>query len=417
MSEIQPFARLPRGLAPLGYRDFTLYWLGLTTTNTGRWIEQIGVVWLVYQITDAPLLVGLLGAGRAVPAIVLSPIAGVVSDRISPRLLLFTTQATSLLASLALGLLIFYDAVELWHIYAEVTIQAIVTTFDAAARQTLFPRLVPRQILSRAVTLGITATRFSKFIGPPLGGFLIANVGLASPFFGNAITYVGLMVAVAAMRPLRRVVEPGERSFVSEFLEGIRYIFATPVLSGLLKLELVFGFFEMNPTMIAIIGREILGAGPQALGFLLAAPAVGSFLGIAWMLSIDRQVRSARFSIVRAFVYGAVLTFLSMSHSYAVSFAALAMIGVLEVQMTVNRTSIMQLAAPHHLRGRVMSNMGFVTRGVGPFSETQSGALATLVGPSLGLLTAASTIALAAGLTAIFNRKLWEFTLPDGHST
>jgi MFS family permease len=407
----EPFAQLPRGLAPLGYRDFALYWIGLITTNTGRWVELTGLVWLVYELTDSPLLVGLLGTARALPALILSPIAGVIADRVNQRLLLFVTQALALISSLCLAILVATGAVELWHIYAQVMVQASITAFDAVARQTLFPRLIPQSVLPQAVTLSITAARVSKFIGPVVGGLLIADLGLSAPFFVNAASFLGLMGALAWMRPTPYSTSGTSMSFRSEMAEGLRYIMSAPVLSGILKLEIVFSLFEMNPAMIAIIGREILDVGPRAMGLLLAAPALGSFVAISWLLYAQRMSRQGRLSLSSTLAYACVLVLLVFSPNYILSFIALACIGMLEVLLTVTRNTVMQLAAPEYMRGRVMANMATVSRGFGPLAETQSGLTATLLGPSISVLVAAGVVGLAAGLTAIFNRELWRFSL------
>ena len=410
LNEPRPFADLPRGLMPLGYRDFCLYWVGSATTNAGRWVELTGVVWLVYILTDSPLLVGFLGAARALPAVLLSPIAGVIADRLNLRTLLIVTQALALIGALLLTVLVATERVALWHIYALVFFQATINSFDAVIRQALFPRLVPRAVLPKAVTLNITANRVSKFIGPAAGGFLIAGLGVASPFLVNAITFLVMIAALLLMRPVSSDEPKAVAPFKKDILEGLRYIISRPVMSGILKLELAFGLFEMNPVMIAIIGREILGSGPEELGLLISAPALGSFAGIVWLLTIQRTRRQGRFALLCMGAYSGVLAVLAVSSSYVVSFVALSAIGVLEVLVTVTRSTIMQLAAPGQMRGRVMANMGTITRGVGPLAETQSGVLATMLGSASAVLTAAGVVGIAAAVTAVFNRDLWNFS-------
>lgn len=414
MDEHKPFAVLPRGLEPLGFRDFALYWVGTAISNTGRWIELTGLVWLVYELTDSPLLVGLLGAARALPAFLLSPIAGVVADRVNQRLMLFVTQGLAIFGSLALALLIVTGTVELWHIYTQVLIQTSINSFDASVRQALFPRLVPRSVLPKAVTLNVTAARVSKFLGPAAAGFLIADLGESSPFFVNAISFLGLMVAVALMRGLAPLVVRTRTTFAGEMLEGFRHILSAPVLSGIFKIEIVFGLFAINPAIIAIVGREILDTGPRELGLLLAAPALGSFIGIGWLLFVRRMRRQGRLSLSCTLSYGCLLALLAFSSSYAISFVALAAIGILEVVVTITRSTVMQLAAPGYMRGRVMANMGMITRGTGPLAETQSGFLASMIGASPAILVAAGAIGLASALTMILNRELWYFSLEDG---
>jgi MFS family permease len=402
---------LPRGLAPLGNRNFALYWAGFAASNTGRWIELTGSVWLVYELTHSALLLGLLGIARSVPAFILSPIAGVIADRVDQRRLLTFTQGLALVVSLGIGLLVATGHIEVWHIYLAVGLQTAITSFDTTARQTLFPRLVPRAQLSEAVTLTVTAGRLSKLVGPVVGGVAIASLGPASPFLLNAITYLALMGAVAWMRGVERVALDAATSFRSELTEGLQYILGAPVLSGLLKMEIIFGVLSMNPVMITIVASDGLDVGPVGLGGLLAAPALGSFVAIAWLLTAGHRSRQGRFSIMCTFAYAAALVLLALSRDYTTSILALALLGSLDLLITVTRNSIMQLAAPSHMRGRVMANMGTITRGVGPLAETQSGLVAGITGAPLAIIGAAVALATAAAITVRGNPTLWRFSL------
>jgi hypothetical protein len=250
----------------------------------------------------------------------------------------------------------------------------------------------------------------SKFIGPAIGGLLIADLGVSSPFFVNAASFLGLMAALAWMR-LGKAAETTRSTFRNDLVEGLRHLLSEPVLRGLFTLEIVFGVFQVNPAIIAILGRELLDVGPRSLGFLLSAPSLGSFAGIAWLLMVERTTRHGRFSLCCSFAYAAMLAFVAFASSYPVMFVALAVIGTLDVIVSITRNSILQLAAPEHMRGRVMANMGLVTRGIGPFAETQSGTLAGLMGAQLAVLTAAVALGAGAALTARFNRALWRFSL------
>jgi len=408
--QLRPFAVLPGALAPLGYRNFLLYWVGFAATNAGRWTELTGAVWLVYELTSSPVLLGLLGIARAVPTITLSPIAGVIADRVDQRRLLFFTQLLSLLASLLLGLLVVLSAVELWHVYLQVAFQAAVNAFDASVRQALFPRLVPRARLSDAVTLSVTAGRSAAFVGPALGGLAIAGLGEAAPFLLNAATFLILMGAVVAMRGVVPRTATAGSTVRRELAEGMRHLLETPILAGLLKLEIVISLFQMNAVMITIVAREILLVGPEGLGLLLAAPALGSVVGVIGILITGQARRQGRLVVVCTLAYAAALSLFAATGDFILSFAVLTLIGLLDSVLTVTRHSVLQLAAPGRMRGRVMANMRTVTAGVGPFAQTQSGLLASVVGPPLGVAVAAGAIAVAAMGTALTNHRLMAFT-------
>jgi MFS family permease len=406
----QPFISLPRNLAPLGYRNYALFWIGYTATHTGRWVEQTGTMWLIYELTASPALLGLLGIARAVPLFVLSPISGVVADRVDQRRLLFTTQALGFFLSLSLGVLILTGRVELWHVYVQVGLQGTITAFDASVRQALFPRLVPRANLPEAVTLSAIAGRSSKMIGPAVGGLAIASWGEAIPFLINAATFLVLMAAVAWMGGVVPRTAKAGSTFRGELTEGLRHIMGAPVLSGLLKLELMFALLQLNPVIITIIGRQVLDVGPEGLGGLLSAPALGSIAAIAGLLVLGQPSRQGRFVVLCTLAYAVGLVGLAISWSYPAALVALVGIGVLDAFVSVTRQSVMQLATPSRMRGRVMANVGTVTRGVSSLAETQSGILAGAIGPQLAVVCAGVILAVAGTATGRTNPALWRFS-------
>lgn len=404
-------------MSPLGYRNFALYWVGIAISNIGRWVELTGGVWLVVELTDSPVLLGLLGVCRGVPAILFGPIAGVIADRVDQRKLLFTTQGLSLVTSLGLGLLVAGGAVEFWHVYVQVTLQSTIEAFDAAVRQAMFPRLVSRQHRAEAVTLTMTAGRAAKFVGPAIGGILIASLGVSAPFFVNAATFPMLMIAIVWIHGLVPRARIAGSSIKSELAEGAHFLVREPVLSGLLKMEVVFAIFGMNAVMITIVGRDVLGVGPEGVGGLLSAPGVGSLIGIGFLLVRGQTRRQGRFVVLCTFAYVVTLVLFAASVDYTVSFVALAASGLFDVLVGVTRQSIMQLTAPGRMRGRIMGNVRMVTGGVTQLSQTQSGMLAGAIGAPLAVLAAAATLGIAAAATARANPALWGFLRDRAHRT
>jgi MFS family permease len=406
-------SKLPANLAPLAHRNFAQFWAGFAVTNAGKWIEQTGTVWLVYALTGSPVLLGLLGIARAIPAVVLGPIAGVVVDRVDQRKLLLLTQGLGLVASLALGLLVLSGRVQIWHIYLQVAVQSGIMAFDAPVRQALFPRLVPRNQLPEAVTLTFSAGKSAAFIGPVIGGLAIAGLGEAAPFLLNAATFLVLMAAVIWMPSVGAAEEPSRSSFRGELAEGLRHIIRTPILAGLFKLEIVFGIFQMNAVIITIIGREILEVGPEGLGGLLSAEALGSMIGIGSLLLVGQTRRQGRFNILCTLAYAATLVGFALSRSFELAFVTLAISGFFDSVISVTRSSVLQLAAPLGMRGRVMANLGTVTRGLGPLGQTQSGVLAGAFGGPAAVFGSALVLAVNAVLTVRGNPALWRFSRSD----
>jgi hypothetical protein len=322
------------------------------------------------------------------------------------------TQIAGLIASLWLGLLILTGSVEMWHIYVQVAVQGFTQAFDTAARQALFPRLVPRRYISEAVTLNSTAGRVSGLVGPAIGGLAIATLGSAWPFLINAATFPVLVVALLLLRHLDPAPPLAPSSFVADMRDGLTYILRAPILRGLLQLDVVFALFQLNPVMITILALEVIRVGPEGLGGLLSARALGAMAGVAVLLTLGHPERQGRFAVVCTIVYAACLVPLALTTSFALSFVLIALTGMLDSLVSVTRHSVMQLAAPPEMRGRVMSNMAIVTR-LGQLGQTQSGVVVAAVGPLAAVLVSAVAIALSAGLTGYGNRLLWDSSRSD----
>ncbi|MDE3113888.1 MAG: MFS transporter, partial [Chloroflexota bacterium] len=404
-----PLFRLPRGLGPLGYRNFGLYFLGQAGTNAGNWMEQTAVVWVLYRLTDSAFLLGLVGVARALPFFVFSPIAGTLSDRLDQRKMLYVTQGSGLVMSLALGILVASGHVQAWHVYLQVFLQTTISAFDATTRQSLFPRLVPRTRISAAVTLNSTAARTSNVIGPAIAGILLASIGDAAPFFANALTFLILIGALALMRDLAPPVDRARASMRGEFREGLAFMFRSPVLLALLKLEGAFSLFSANPVIIAIVARKVLDTGAAGLGELLSAPGLGALISVAVLMWTNPSRRQGAILYVGAVSYIAVVLLFAASHAFALTFAALIGVGFFDSLVSITRASVIQLAAPPKMRGRVIGNALTINRGFGPLAQTQSGTLASLVGAPLALVGGAGAIAIAVVASLIGDPELRSF--------
>lgn len=423
-----------RGLAPLQHRNYVSYLVGFAVSNTGRWVQVTGWVWLVYEMTSSATMLGLVGVVRAVPALIVSPVAGVVADRVDQRKMLIAAQSLALFSAAGVGALIASGHAQLWHIYAQIGLHALLTTCDGAARHAYFPNLVPRSRLAEAITLNTSAARCSELVGPVIGGVAIARLGEAAPFFLDAASFAFMIVMLVQIRSrveqspatpdpehvagspddAERTVDgthAARSTFRGHLLEGLAHIARAPVLRGLLQLEFVFGLLQVNPVIITILARELIGGSPTTLGVMLSAPALGGLFGVLHLIVAGHVDRKGRFVILCQAGYVLALLVLAASRTYPLSLLALSVTGYLDVLATVTRHSIMQLAVPSRMRGRVMSNMAVVTRGTGPLSEMQSGILSAAIGPSWALTCAATVLATAVGLTARSNRSLMRFRM------
>jgi predicted MFS family arabinose efflux permease len=297
------------GLEPLGHRNFALYWVGQLVSQSGTWIELTATTWLLYQLTDSPLLLGLGGLFRALPIFAFALLGGAVADRVQRQRLLLFTQISSVVTSLILGTLVVTGQVAFWHIYVINLVNASIAAFDSPGRQSLFPTLVPRGQLQNAITLNSTLFRTSQLVGPAIAGVLIARVGTAAPFFVNAVSYFAIIGGLAAMRiPPGKVRVKG--SLGGEALRGLRYVRANTILPLILGIEATLSIFGHNQALVTIFARDVLGTDAEGLGLLLSSIGAGAIAGMLLLVAVGDVRRKGAFMLAAGAVYAiAMLVF------------------------------------------------------------------------------------------------------------
>lgn len=383
--------------------------VGQGGSNLGNQMEQVATTWVLYELTGSAVLVGLLGVFRAAPFLLLTPFAGALADRIDQRRLLLVTQAWGMLNSLALGLLVLSGAAQPWHFYLQTFLQTGMTVFDVTGRQAMFPRLVARRHIQAAVTLNSTAARTAGFVGPAIAGWLIIGVGNAAPFLVNAASFLVLIAMLLLMRDRGRPARVAA-AFRTEVLEGLRYVTRSPLLFGILKLEASVALFSVNPAIIAIFAREVLHLGADGLGVLLSAMAFGALLGNGLLLWFASVRRKGRLILAGGALYATCLLGLSATSTLAAASAVLVVAGMGDSAISAMRNGVLHLGARPALRGRTVAAMITVRRGLQPFSQTQSGAVAGLLGAPVALGIAGLAMLAAVIFAAARGTALREFT-------
>ncbi|MEA2639334.1 MAG: hypothetical protein QOF51_728 [Chloroflexota bacterium] len=388
-----------RGLGALRHRDYTLYLSGNGVSSIGSQAESMATPWLLYQLTDSPLQVGLNGLFLALPIFLIVPLAGTLADRLPPRRMLIAADTIALLNSLILGLLVASNWVQPWQVWVEAFVSASVAAFDVTARQSLFPRLVPREQLDDAVNLNFTVSRIGMLSGPAVGGVLITVAGPGSPFFFNAATFLAMVLAAAVVRERHIAVRSRRQSVGADMFAGFAFMARSPVIAAMMTYAALWAILSQNNAMIAIFARDVLHTNADGLGFLLSASAAGQLLGSIGLTAYGEVQRKGLLTLAIAGLYTvAMLGFAFASHLFLAA-GLLLLAGIANAIFSVTRHTILQRASPDDLRGRVMGTHLLVTRGVNPLSQTVSGVLVGLLGPVAALV--AATVGLAAATLGV----------------
>jgi len=401
---------LPRGLAPLGERNFALYWSGQLLSQVGTWIELTATSWLLYSITESPVLLGLVGLFRAVPIVLLSPIGGAIADRVPRRRLLFATQCASVVLSLILGTLVLSGSVQFWHIYLVSFCSSVVGALDAPTRSSMFPTLVPRGQLQNAVSLNAMLFRSSMLAGPAVGGWLIAQFGTAMPFYVNALSYFALIAGLLAMRLPPNEAARARPSVGADALSGIRYVLRSPILPLVLAIEACLNVFGSNSALVTIFARDVLGMGAQGFGLLLSGQGAGAILGTLALVLVGDVRRKGLVMIGAGSVYAAAMVSFAWSRSFQLSVACLVVLGCVDAVWGAMRNTIVHLVADDEYRGRVMGLTVVTTRGVTNIAQVETGVAVALLGPVAAATLGAFVVALTVLGGAARSERLRTFT-------
>jgi MFS family permease len=366
-------------LAAFHYRDFRLFWISLFVSNTGTWMQMIATNWLLYQLTDSPIQLGLNGIFRAIPAIALGLISGTFADRYDRRRLMLATQILLGLLALGLGALDQSGQVQAWQIYVFTFVSSAVGSFDGPVRQALFPSLVPRSVLSNAVALNSLLWKGAALLGPTLGGLAISLMGTAGAFYANAASFLAVVVALLLMRSSSSTRQP-QRDFLSETKAGFSYIVSQPVILGVMIMEGVSSVFGLDNAMLTIFASDILQVGASGFGLLQSSRGLGAVLGSSVFIAMGHRPDQGKILFTSAILYGVGFALFGLSPSFLLSLALIAFVGVTDTIWGAARATILQLITPEKFRGRVMGVFQLSNRGLHPLGQTETGLVVPLIG-------------------------------------
>jgi MFS family permease len=386
----------------LYHRNFTLFFIGQGLSLCGTWMQSLAQAWLVYRLTGSPFLLGLVEfAGRA--PILLSLAGGLLADRWPRHRVIIATQVLSLLQASTLAILTLSGHITIEWILGLSLFLGIINAVDIPVRQSFVGNLVPRPDIPSAIGLSSSAFNAARIIGPSLAGILVATIGEGPCFLINALSYLIVLGCLLAMR-LQKIARTAPESAIGFLAEGLQYARHTPHVRALLALITVLSLAAVPySTLLPVFAGEILKAGANGLGLLMAATGAGALAG-AFQIARRSTVRGLGSYIAAAVIlYGIGLLALAFSTTLWISIPALIAIGFGMITSLTGTNTLLQSLAPDNLRGRVMSLYATVALGFATFGSLLAGSGATYLGTPLTVAVGGIITLLSA---AIFWRAL-----------
>ncbi|MEO6196722.1 MAG: MFS transporter, partial [Dehalococcoidia bacterium] len=251
------------------HRNYRLFYAGQSASLIGTWMQTIAQAWLVLELTDSEVALGVVTMLQFLPITLFVLFAGVIADRVPKRNFLFATQLLAMLQATVLAVLVLTGSVELWHVYVLALVLGLSNAFDLPTRQAFVSEIVGREDLINAVSLNSGMFNGARLIGPAIGGFIISVAGVEAVFALNAFSYTFILASLAAIRIDELYTSdrpPARGNPLSELREGISYAFRTPATLLVIILVALVGMFGYNFTVILpLITRFVLEEGSVAL--------------------------------------------------------------------------------------------------------------------------------------------------------
>lgn len=371
-------------LAALRYRDFRLLWGGLMISNVGTWMQFTAMGYFVAQVAGSPhvaaLDLGILGGARAIPVLLLSPVAGVVADHLPRRRILMATNVTMAVAALLLALLASARRLDMVGLVLISALNSAANAFDSPTRQSWVPFLVGRQYVGNAVGLNSVAFNAPAVIGPAIAGVLIVWVGVAGSFYVNAVLTLAVVVAVAMMAPAAPTVKHRE-PMLQAMRQGIVFLVRHPILQWIVLAFFVTAVFARPYSqLIPAFTENVLHAGARGLGLAVSAIGLGGFGGALVTAYFAQRGRRSRLWLLAGLAMSSGIVALGFVPSLWVALPILFLTGIGTMSLLGATNTLIQMLAPDELRGRALSVYTMIAIGVVPAGSLVDGAIAAAIG-------------------------------------
>jgi len=391
------------GFGALSHRNFRLFFIGQGISLVGTWMQNVGEGWLILTLTNSPFYVGLTAALSSIGVLLFSLYAGVVADRVDKRRIIIFMQLAFMLEAFAVAILVWTGVVAVWQVLVLATILGIASAFDIPMRQSFLVEMVGKDDLMNAIALNSSLFNGARVIGPAIAGLLIGLLGIAWCYFLNGLSYIAVIAGLllmrlpAVIRPARTTSTWGGFREVLSFLRSDRRIRALMLQTAILS---VFGFPYI--AMMPVFARDVLHRGATGYGALTSSIGSGAVIGALGIALSSTRLRAGggRLMLVGGTAFGILLILFSMSRVLAVSMVLLALAGCAMIVNNSITNTLLQTAAPDHLRGRIMGFYSFVFVGMAPFGAFLFGLAAEYIGAPTAIAIGGGIVAVAVLLVA-----------------
>src|SRR5215469_5315698 len=404
-----------RSLGPwrvLRNRNYSLLFWGQLISSAGTQMQVVAVAWQVYLLTHSAVALGLIGLVQAVPRLIFSLVGGVFADVFDRRKLLITIEIVLASMSAIPALCTASHVINMVIIYSVVLIAASVSSFEFPTRQAMIPTLVRREEMSDALSLSMVMMQLTSIIGPMVGGFALAWIGVANTYWFDVISYFVVIGSLLLMVVPRVPIEKRAQAGIGALMDGIKFLRAHPIILAVLSLDFFATFFGSPKALLPVYASQIMHIGPQGLGILIAATSIGAVALAPFTGLIGRISRQGLGVVIAIIVWGLCIMAFGLSPTplwLGVLFLAGA--GAADMVSMILRGLIIQLTTPDEFRGRISAVNGMFVVGGPMLGQFESGLVAGIFSPEFsvvsgGLACILATLAIVALVPGLLRVKV-----------
>jgi MFS family permease len=371
-------AILRRALAAFTYRDYRVLWFGAFTSTVGTWMQKVAQSWLILELTKSAFYLGLDDFLGQLPILLLTLIGGVIADRHDRRRLLLSSQYVQMATALTLAALVYFGAVQIWHILALSFIAGLAQAFGGPAYQSLVPTLVDKKDLPNAVALNSIQFNLARVFGPLLAGATLAAFGTALCFILNGVSFLVVIVALMSLT-IKHIPQTVRKPIMHDLKGGLAYVRGQPAIVALTVLAFLTTFLGLPLlTFLPIFASDIFHGDVGLYSVMMSFSGAGAVVGALVVAWLGRFKHMGLALLLVQLTFGALITAFAMSRILWLSCLLLFFSGAALLIVFSMTASLVQLIVPDHLRGRVVSIYMVAFRGGMPLGSLWGGYAAAL---------------------------------------
>lgn len=377
--------------ASLRFKDFRLLWMGLLISNLGSWMQLTATGYFIAKLAGNPhtasLYLGFQGIGRAIPVLLLSPVAGLAADTLPRRRILYWTNTIMSLLALILAIFTTLGWMNIVGLILINAANAAAMSFDSPARQSWVPLMVPREYIGNAIGLNSVAFNAPAVIGPAVAGVLIASIGIAGSFYVNAVATMAVVVALVFMSPAPPSTSTRKEPFLQSIAYGLRFLYNHKILGWVITIFIVTALLvRPYSTLLPAFIVNTLHVNAKGLGIAIAATGIGGFAGALLTAYLGARERRGIIWAISAIVMSAGVMALGFIWNLWAALPVLFVIGTATLTFLGASNTLIQTLSPDDVRGRAISVYTMVALGFVPGGALIVGSIGSVAGLHIAFL-------------------------------